>query len=416
MKRRTGQKALLFFIEKYDGLDNWVKESTRPLKHALTYMNKFTIDEDDQYDISSIKILKSNRGTKTVKRLTKIERMMQSMSTFPANHIDIFYFGWYDSREHLGHSKPDINGILQKCFGKINSNIDNVRISFMDMNRRYLRDCAVPIRTDFQGVKNLYNKKRTYTVSLNDQMDLFYEKCRDDELTQHEVAYYFHAQLLPPDKCALYYEEFEPKETLKHNNEIASKSNFGQNERDKLEEKHRKIKKESIESEFDLLAGVRATLVFHPEPHLQRTRQFHSIANILSQMMYAQFWPESCTTDIPETTTDIKIIGAENFKLQNIIKKSIRFKSYYANRIPQNNENMAPSLPRALLERENIKAEQKEISEAKKRFKPYYANRIPQNNENMPSLPRALLEWLAEKKEISEAKKKFLTALCSCNM
>ena len=191
------------------------------------------------------------------------------------------------------------------------------------MNRRYSRDCAVPIRTDFQGVKNLYKKNRTYTVSLNDQMDLFYEKCRDDELTHHEVAHYFHAELLPPDKWGLYCE-------------------WGLYCDRKL-----------IESEFDLLAGVRATLVFHPKPHLQRTYQFHSLSNILSRMMYAQFWPESCPTDIPETTTDIKVIGTENFKLRNIIRQSIGFEPYYANRIPQNDENkryMAPSLSRALLE------------------------------------------------------------------
>ena len=56
MKRRTGQKLLLFYIEEYDGRNPWIKESSRPLKHALTYMNKFTIHEDDQYDIASIQV------------------------------------------------------------------------------------------------------------------------------------------------------------------------------------------------------------------------------------------------------------------------------------------------------------------------------------------------------------------------
>ena len=264
MKRRTGQKALLFYIEKYDGPDHWIKRSSRPLKHALTYMNKFTIDEDDQYDIASIQKLKfddepliltsgvdSRYGLK-YRRLTKIERMMRSMSSLSASHIDIFYFGWCDSRENWGYTKPDINGFLQKCFLYINSKIENVRISFMDLNIRYLRDSAVPFRTDVQGVKNLYNKQGTYTVSLNDQMELFYEKCKDDELTQHEVAYYFHAELLP----------------------LQLEEKF----RDK---KNKFIFKESKENKFYLYAGVRGTLIFHPQPAVlgQRTRKFSNLAN-----------------------------------------------------------------------------------------------------------------------------------------
>ena len=176
----------------------------------------------------------------------------------------------------------NFNKFLPRCAAPIRTDVKYI-----------MHENAAPIRTDVEGVTNLYNNQGTYTVSLNDQMELFYEKCRDDELTQHEVTYYFHAELLPL----------------------------------KLEEKFRDKKnkfifKESKEKEFDVYAGVRATLVFHLEPAVQRTSQFYNLANTLSGMIYAQFWPGCCPTDnirhmyIPETTKEIKVIGAENFKRQ----------------------------------------------------------------------------------------------------
>merc|ERR1712176_839926 len=161
-----------------------------------------------------------------------------------------------------------------------------MNMNFRNLRKRTIRErpCATPIRTGVEGVENLYNKQGTYTVPLNDQMELFYEKCKDDELTQHEVAYYFHAELLPR----------------------------------KLEEKFRDKKNEFIFKEpkekiFDLYAGVRATLVFRLEPAVQRTSQFYNLANTLSGMINAQFWPGCCPTDAPETTEKIKVIGAESY-------------------------------------------------------------------------------------------------------
>ena len=129
-----------------------------------------------------------------------------------------------------------------------------MNMNFRNLRKRTTRErpCSAPIRTDVEGVKNLYNKQGTYTVSLNDQMELFYEKCKDDELTQHEVAYYFHAELLP----------------------LQLEEKF----RDK---KNKFIFKESKENKFYLYAGVRGTLIFHPQPAVlgQRTRKFSNLAN-----------------------------------------------------------------------------------------------------------------------------------------
>ena len=48
------KRELLFFIENYTGDDLLIKKMLNHKKHALTYMNRFIINEDDQYEISSI--------------------------------------------------------------------------------------------------------------------------------------------------------------------------------------------------------------------------------------------------------------------------------------------------------------------------------------------------------------------------
>ena len=47
-------RELLFFIENYTGYNVDVKEMSHPKKHARTYINRFTINENDQFDISKI--------------------------------------------------------------------------------------------------------------------------------------------------------------------------------------------------------------------------------------------------------------------------------------------------------------------------------------------------------------------------
>ena len=40
---RESHKELLFFIENYTGRNDYIKQMTKPCKHARTYMNRFTI-------------------------------------------------------------------------------------------------------------------------------------------------------------------------------------------------------------------------------------------------------------------------------------------------------------------------------------------------------------------------------------
>ena len=117
MELHKGRKELLFFIENYTGRNDYIKEMTKPCKHAQTYINRFTICEEDQFDISKIVVLNSNWGTKAGRRPTKIQKMIESMKTLSTANVDIFLFGWYEFRGALGGTtrRIDIKDTLTKA-------------------------------------------------------------------------------------------------------------------------------------------------------------------------------------------------------------------------------------------------------------------------------------------------------------
>ena len=79
-------------------------------------MNRFTICEEDQFDVSNVVVLNSNWGTKAGKRPTKIQKMIESMKKLSSTNIDIFLFGWYEFRGALGGTtrRIDIKDTLTK--------------------------------------------------------------------------------------------------------------------------------------------------------------------------------------------------------------------------------------------------------------------------------------------------------------
>ena len=90
----TNQRELLLFIEKH----SWSKfdeENELHLKHAKTYMNKFVVDEDDQYEIADIQFLKTKNGVKNELFEFDQTRINTSIRKCSARNLDILFFGWY---------------------------------------------------------------------------------------------------------------------------------------------------------------------------------------------------------------------------------------------------------------------------------------------------------------------------------
>ena len=108
------KRELLFFIKNYTGHNNDIKEMSHPKKHARTYMNRFTINEDDQFEISKIEEMDSDWEYKEGPHPKNIHnRIHQLVGEITAENLDIFLFGWYefdefDSRtlHHFFEDKP----------------------------------------------------------------------------------------------------------------------------------------------------------------------------------------------------------------------------------------------------------------------------------------------------------------------
>jgi len=76
---------------------------SHPKKHARTYMNRFTINEDDQYEISKIEEIDSDWEFKEGPRPANLHNRIQELVRgVTAENLDIFLFGWYefDGRTH----------------------------------------------------------------------------------------------------------------------------------------------------------------------------------------------------------------------------------------------------------------------------------------------------------------------------
>ena len=91
------KRELLFFIENYTGNNVDIKEMSHPKKHARTYMNRFIINEDDQYEISKIEEIDSDWEFKSGPRPDDIiDRIQELVRRISAESLDIFLFGWYE--------------------------------------------------------------------------------------------------------------------------------------------------------------------------------------------------------------------------------------------------------------------------------------------------------------------------------
>lgn len=70
-------------------------------------------------------------------------------------------------------------------------------------------------RIDKEEVKGFYQQRDTYTISLNDQLEHFYNKCKNNRFFKHEVTYFFHAECLLVDELQQYQTKFH-KTLIQH--------------------------------------------------------------------------------------------------------------------------------------------------------------------------------------------------------
>ena len=102
------KRELLFFIENYTGRNVDIKEMSHPKKHARTYMNRFIINEDDQYEVSKIEKIDSDWEFKAGPRPDDIiNRIQELVRRISAESLDVFFFGWYEFNGRTEHQKSE---------------------------------------------------------------------------------------------------------------------------------------------------------------------------------------------------------------------------------------------------------------------------------------------------------------------
>ena len=71
-------------------------------------MNRFTITEDDQYEISTVEEMDSDWEFKAGPRPEKIhDRIQELIKRISAESLDIFFFGWYEFEGTTDHRKSE---------------------------------------------------------------------------------------------------------------------------------------------------------------------------------------------------------------------------------------------------------------------------------------------------------------------
>ena len=158
------KRELLFFIENYTGHNNEIKEMLHRKKHARTYMNKFTINEDDQYDISKIKEMTSGWEFKAGLRPKKVQnRINDIVSRISAESLDIFLFGWYEFEGKTDHWKSENKRYNRRI--NISNTLTKERVYDLDFHRYKvyrLNSDFIPLMVKAPPPKSFVTKHPTF--------------------------------------------------------------------------------------------------------------------------------------------------------------------------------------------------------------------------------------------------------------
>ena len=192
-------------------------------------------------------------------------------------------------------------------------NTENLRISFFDMYIRKQTHPGYSNRIDKEEVKRLYQQREAYKISLNDQLEIFYNKCKINRFLKHEVTYFFHAEYLYENELKQYQTKFHKNLIRKQNDN--SKGRFSLvcslQKYIGIEKKLDKSKR----SDYRLYGGVRATIIFYPRWGLPNNEELSSLCEEIRPMMYTQLWRKWDPINKPVSTKQIEVIGFKKHTL-----------------------------------------------------------------------------------------------------
>ena len=284
----TSQKELVFFVESNSEFGNHSADLVG--KYPRTYMNRFTISEDDQFEISNVHILDSSFKQRD---LQKTDCVIQSIERSNAVNLDLLFFELHEvegrPNDHLDQQKHLCNKIRSYCLKNVNNR--NLRMSFIEMD---IEVHPGKSRTGSRTVSALYGWGRPlwdgwrWRISLNNDLEAFHRKCksRNNRFSKNEVAFFFHAELLSTEEFEAYHEQTKILETQEYHLKLEQAENWflkttkKNNQQVEFEssnflqwqharQRSNAVMKEVIAisniDEFYLYRGVRKAIVLHPQ-------------------------------------------------------------------------------------------------------------------------------------------------------
>ena len=327
-----------------NGMIFLIQDVVHQTKSAMTYMymNKFSICENDQFDI--LKIAYHGVSKHEVELSIDSSIIEVGADALSFSLLEIFYFGAFNTTEKDNRFIP-LENLLRKILQKVT--IDEqikIRLSVIDFSRlkqTFPGYGKEPIwlwkRIDKKEVELQYNEQRQIITPFNTQLDVFYEKSKQDFISD-EVVHYFHTELLDCDQLKLYQTNYSKafdkilKEERKHLNEIHShikrteglhraliesgrlKSNYQQI----LHERYTKFDKEQ-QFEFRFYGGVRITLQFDFRS-LKNGRKMKYISAQLKPVLSLRLWRDNLWEHYEsEQNNQTKLIRRIKIKLRDSI-------------------------------------------------------------------------------------------------
>ena len=306
------------FIENYIGGSSQVNENHHPNKLMLNNINKFSISEDDAFDISGIVHLESlsgkTRGLKIRKKRQKSKKRkdrqllqienhsqrkeaLKCLSTATGNvHVFIFGMNLYVESNEKDESYIDLKMMMNEILSVIRkTNAEFLQVSFSELRVSSGTSPSMGMRIDQFQVRELYRQK-TATLSFNNQLDEFYEKSQSRNI-RCDVCYFFLAELLRQKELETYKRRF---------NEIEQCRMERKGTRVETKSKHEKILQESQYKEYRLFTGFRATLSFPVT--LYSGNQDDKILeliykNLESKLAYSIIWKWKFSKDLTKTNS-----------------------------------------------------------------------------------------------------------------
>ena len=185
----------------------------------------------------------------------------------------------------------------------------------MDMGIRKLTNPNYGNRIDLKEVKRLYKQREHFKISLNDQLENFYNRCKSNRFSKHEVSYFFHVECLQIEELQQYqtrfYEELMLEAAFRKSaymNKIYINED-DQSEISNIEQMILEETKRSKNSNYRLYGGIRATFVFNPQWKLPSSEELYKLSEEIKPMMDTQLWRKWNPINIPVSTKQVDVIG-----------------------------------------------------------------------------------------------------------